>query len=65
MSSDNIVLEHLRSIRGTLDNMAFDIQEIKGRVGSVEQQYAGRSNRVDRIDSRLTRIEQRLDLVEA
>ena len=65
MSPDDIILEHLRSIRGRLDNMAFDTQEIKTRVGSLEQQYAGLSNRVDRIDSRLTQIGQRLDLVAA
>ena len=65
MSTDNIVLEHLRSIRGTVERLADDMQEVKSRLGALEQQYASISNRVDRIDERLRRVEKRLDLVEA
>ena len=39
--------------------------EVKERLGFREAQYASISRRVDRIDGRLERIEQRLDLVEA
>lgn len=65
MSTDNIVLEHLRAIRATLDRHSDDLHEIKGRLGTLEQQYASISNRVDRIDERLYRVEKRLDLVDA
>ncbi len=65
MSTDHIVLEHLRAIRATLDRHTDDLMEIKGRLGTLEQQYASISNRVDRIDERLHRVEKRLDLVEA
>ncbi|MDO8347524.1 MAG: hypothetical protein Q7S85_06470 [Rugosibacter sp.] len=35
---DNIVLEHLRHIRGALDDVRDDIREIKQRVGNLENQ---------------------------
>jgi len=65
MSADNLVLEHLRAIRSTLDRMADDTQDIKVRLGNLENQYASLSNRLDRLDGRVHRIEKRLDLVEA
>jgi len=72
MSTDNIILEHLRAIRGTLDRHSEGLREIKGRLGIPEQQYANQtqqcanlSSRLDRMDERLARIEKRLDLVEA
>ena len=64
-SADNIVLEHLRHIRMAVDETRHDIREIKARVGTLEQQYANMSNRVDRIEYRLERIETRLGLVDA
>ena len=65
MSTDNLVLEHLRAIRATVDRLADDTVEIKGRLGLLEQQYANISTRLDRLDDRVHRIEKRLDLVEA
>ena len=65
METDNIVLEHLRAIRATVDRTAEDIQEIKSRLGILEHQYASLSSRIDRIDDRVFRIEMRLSLVEA
>jgi len=65
MSAENLVLEHLRSIRSTVDRLAEDMLEVKGRLGLLEQQYASLFSRVDRIDSRLDRIERRLDLQDA
>jgi predicted nucleic acid-binding Zn-ribbon protein len=65
VSTDNLVLEHLREIRATLDRHTDDLLEIKGRLGLLEQQYASISRRVDSIDARLDRVEKRLDLVEA
>jgi len=65
VSTDNLVLEHLRAIRATLDRHTDDLLEIKGRLGLIEGQYASISRRVDRIDERLDRVERRLGLIEA
>jgi predicted nucleic acid-binding Zn-ribbon protein len=62
---DSIILEHLRHIRGAIDNVGDDVREIKQRVGSLENQYANMSNRLDRMDFRIERIERRLDLTDA
>jgi predicted nucleic acid-binding Zn-ribbon protein len=64
MSTDNLILEHLRAIRGVLDRHTEDLREIKVRLGILESQYASLSNRLDRMDERVARIEKRLDLVE-
>ena len=63
--ADNIVLEHLRHIRVVLDNVQLDVRELKTRVTLLEQQYASMSNRIDRIEYRLERIETRIGLVDA
>jgi predicted nucleic acid-binding Zn-ribbon protein len=60
--TDSTVLEHLRHIRGTIDDVRDDIRELMQRAGSLENQYANMSNRLDRID---VRIERRLDLTDA
>jgi len=65
MEIEDLVLEHLRAIRATQDRHSDDLREIKGRLGILEQQYASVSNRIDRIDERIFRIEKRLELVEA
>jgi hypothetical protein len=65
MDTESIVPEHLRAIRATLDRHTEDLREIKGRLGILEQQYASVSVRLDRMDERVGRIEQRLNLVEA
>jgi len=62
---DNIVLEHLRHIRGAIDDVRDDIREMKHQIGSLENQYANISNRLDRMDVRIERIERRLDLADA
>jgi hypothetical protein len=71
-STENLVLEHLRAIRATQDRHSDDLIEIKGRLGQIESQvaslngtYAILSNRLDRMDNRILRIEKRLDLVES
>ena len=63
--TDNIVLEHLRHIRGAIDDARDDIREIKQGAGNLENQYANMSNRLDRMDIRIERIERRLDLTDA
>lgn len=65
MSTENLVLEHLRAIRGSIDGLKDDMLEVKGRLGLIEQQYAIVSNRLDRMDQRIDRIEKRLNLVDA
>jgi archaellum component FlaC len=62
---DNIVLEHLRPIRGAIDDVRDDIRETKQRIGNLVTQYASMSNRLDRMDLRIERIERRLDLQDA
>lgn len=63
--AENIVLEHLLHIRSAVDGLRDDMREVKGRLGILESQYANLSNRLDRLDGRIERIEQRLNLAEA
>ena len=65
VETENLVLEHLRYIRGAVDALREDNREIKTRLGILEQQYASMSNRIDRIEGRLDRIEKRLELADA
>lgn len=65
MSTENLVLEHLRAIRSSVERLTDDMQEVKQRLGILEHQYASISTRLDRLDDRVLRIEKRLDLVEA
>ncbi len=65
VSTDNLILEHLRAIRASVDRLSEDMQEVKKRLGILEHQYASLSTRLDRVDERISRIEKRLDLVEA
>ena len=62
---DNVVVEHLRHIRSAVDGLRDDMPEVKGRLGILESQYANLSNRLDRLDGRVERIEQRLNLADA
>lgn len=62
--TNNPVLEHLRHIRGSVDDIREDMREVKSRLGLLEQQYAIISGRLDRLTDRVERIERRLDLVE-
>jgi|LakMenEpi03Aug12_release.lakeMendotaPanAssembly.Ray.scaffolds.fasta_scaffold591396_1 hypothetical protein len=71
MSSDKraevtseLLLETLKAIQGTLTRLVDDIHEVKERLGILEMQYASLSNRMDRMDLRIERIERRLGLVE-
>ncbi len=63
--TENFVLEHLHHIRGAVDGLRDDMREVKGRLGTLESQYANLSNRMDRLDGRVERIERRLELTEA
>lgn len=66
---DNIVLIYLRRIDEKLDRVIGDVQDLKRRVTSLEentarlhQDYAGLQLRMDRMESRLDHIERALDL---
>jgi predicted nucleic acid-binding Zn-ribbon protein len=65
MADDSLILEHLRAIRATQDRQSEDLREIKECLGVLESQYASLSNRLDRLDERVSRIEKRLDLVDS
>ena len=62
--TDNIVLEHLRHIRTTVDALRDDMREMKSRMGILENQYASLSTRLDRLDACVERIEKRLELAD-
>jgi predicted nuclease with TOPRIM domain len=69
---DNIVLEHLRHIRGAVDALRDDMREVKHCVGSLEREVAHvnvkvaeLSERVDCVSDRLERVEKRLNLTDA
>ena len=61
----NLILEHLRAIRGSQERMEHDIKDLKFRVGQIEQTLAHHSSRFDRVETRLEHIEKRLGLLDA
>ncbi|MCA3447426.1 MAG: hypothetical protein INF93_12025 [Rhodobacter sp.] len=62
--TNELLLETLKAIQGTLMRLVDDIHEVKEWLGILEMQYASLSNRMDRMDLRIERIERRLGLVE-
>jgi archaellum component FlaC len=62
--TENLVLEHLRAIRSTVERMAEDVHDLKVRMTNVEEGLAGVNRRLDRLELRVERIEKRLGLVE-
>jgi hypothetical protein len=62
---ESIALDHPRHIRGAVDGVRDDMREVKGRLGILESQYANLSNRMDRLDARIERIERPLELTGA
>jgi uncharacterized coiled-coil protein SlyX len=73
MTSDfeNLVLEHMRYIRGSVDRMDQRLSDQTNRIGRLETTVtqihvtlAEHSVRFDRLEARLDRIEKRLDLAE-
>lgn len=68
---ESLILEHLRHIRGRVDQMAEDLGTIKLRMSSLETQVAGlhgdnaiSHQRMDNVERRLERVEKRLELHE-
>jgi predicted nuclease with TOPRIM domain len=63
--TNELIFETLKTLQRSVGDLRDDAREIKGRLGIFESQYASISNRLDRMDDRVARIERRLDLVEA
>lgn len=63
--TNELLLETLKGIQGTLSRFVDDMHEVKERLGILEMQYASLSNRLDRMDLRIERIERPLGLIEA
>jgi archaellum component FlaC len=61
---DNVVLVLLRKIDERTERMSHDLQDLKVRVTSVEEGLAGVNRRLDRLESRVERIERRLQLTD-
>jgi hypothetical protein len=66
------VAERLRRILASQSRTAADLGALSHKVSALDQclgqvwsQLAGLRTRVDRFDERLSRVERRLDLVEA
>jgi len=68
--TENLILEHLRHIRRTVDETRLDLMDLKTpvtavEVGQVITLLAGQSGRMKRIEDRLARVERRLELSDA
>jgi hypothetical protein len=61
---DNLILEHLRHLRASVDQLKADVREIKGAQTGVLEFLATHDRRLGRIEDRLERIETRLGLVD-
>lgn len=69
---ENLVLEHLRHIRGSVGRIERRIDDLTTQAGHLETNLAHgqvllaeHSVRFDHLETRLTRIEKRLDLTDA
>ncbi|MEA2728427.1 MAG: hypothetical protein QOF70_2902 [Acetobacteraceae bacterium] len=69
---DNLILVYLRRLDGKLDRLVDSVADLGRRVTSMETKvallhgdFAAQSERIDRIEIRLERIERRLDIVHA
>jgi hypothetical protein len=69
---DNLILVYLRRIDEKLDRVVASVADLGRRMTSLETKvallhgdFAGQSERIDRMDLRLERIERRLDIVHA
>jgi archaellum component FlaC len=69
---ESLILEHLKHIRGKVDVISLEVQDLKSRASATEEMLGqvlvligGQGKRMDRFDERLARIEKRLDLEHA
>lgn len=68
--ADSLVLVYLRRLDEKMDRLAANVGDLSRRVTSLESKivllhgdFASQSERIDRIELRLERMERRLDLV--
>ncbi len=61
---ENVVLVLLRKVDARTERMADDLQDLKVRMTSVEEGLAGVNRRLDRLETRVERIEHRLELTD-
>ena len=68
--TENLVLELLRRVRASQDRTELDLSDVKSRVSALGGMHGQAlvllgtmSQRMDRFDERLGRVERRLDLV--
>jgi hypothetical protein len=68
----NIVLEHLRRIDGKVDGVLDEMRHMNLRMGSIEKVLSGQyvadvdqNQELDRLKTRVDRIERRLELSES
>jgi len=66
--SSNLILEHLKRIRASQERMELDVGDLKSRVSGLELNQGqvltllgSLSQRLDRLEERISRIERRLD----
>ena len=69
---DNLVLELLRKIRTSVERTEVEIGDVKlrmsameGHMANMQLQMATFGSRMDRLEECVSRIERRLDLIEA
>jgi hypothetical protein len=74
---DNLVLEHLRHIRGRVDQISDDVGDLKQRMSGLESAMnlvrrevslgdeidARQQSALDKLQNRIERIERRLELL--
>ena len=70
--TSNIVLEHLRHIRGRIDGLSDDMRQVILRLGAIERHQGGthfseinQNAEFDQIKKRLERVERRLELTDS
>ncbi len=70
--TNELMYETLKSIQSGVERLSEDMRDLRFRVGSIEREMATISERIahnsirtDRMEERLSRIEKRLDLVDA
>ena len=68
---DYLILEHLKAIRGDLDTLKSDMRHVKTRLLSMESYQAAnhldsarQSSRLDELDTRISRLEVRVNLTD-
>ena len=76
---NNIIIEHLRHMRGKIDKIADDVTELKHRLATVEatqatvlqhighlaSSIAQQQVSIDRLSERVDKLEMRLDIASA